>query len=122
MRAGSPSASSPTGTRIRTSTSSWPEPANGCRGSAWQPRATASTTAQGVIRMVMTDVKVGRLGTAAAWISAVCCLPYLILKVVWTVGVPVGITDRSLLHSNGWVAGNAVMAVLQLAGLLLVLA
>lgn len=65
---------------------------------------------------------VGRLGTAAAWISAVCCLPYLVLKVAWTAGVPVGIADRSLLDSSGWVAGNAVMAVIQLAGLLLVLA
>ena len=65
---------------------------------------------------------IGRLGTAAAWISAVCCLPYLVLKVAWTVGVPLGITDRSVLDSGGWVAGNAVMAVVQLAGLLLVLA
>ncbi len=77
----------------------------------------------------MTDAKVpdraagvGRLGTAAAWISAVCCLPYLVLKVVWTLGMPVGITDRSLLDSKGRVAENALMAVIQLAGLLLVLA
>jgi hypothetical protein len=77
----------------------------------------------------MTDAKVlyatsgvGRLGTAAAWISAVCCLPYLFLKVVWTLDIPVGITDRSVLDSSGWVAGNAVMAVIELAGLLLVLA
>ncbi len=77
----------------------------------------------------MTDAKapdrgagVGRLGTAAAWISAACALPYLILKVVWTLGMPVGIADRSVLHSSGWVAGNALMAVIQLAGLLLVLA
>ena len=65
---------------------------------------------------------VGRLGTAAAWISAVCCLPYLVLKVVWTAGLPVGITDRSVLDSRGWVAANALMAVIELAGLLLVLA
>jgi hypothetical protein len=65
---------------------------------------------------------VGRLGTAAAWISAVGCLPYLVLKVVWTFDMPIGITDRSLLHSSGWVAGNLLMAVIQLAGLLLVLA
>jgi hypothetical protein len=65
---------------------------------------------------------VGRLGVAAAWISAVCCLPYLVLKVVWTACVPVGITDRSVLGSRGWVAGNALMAVIELAGLLLVLA
>lgn len=65
---------------------------------------------------------VGRLGTAAAWISAVCCLPYLFLKVVWTLDVPVGITDRSVLDDNGWVAANALMAVIQLVGLLLVLA
>jgi hypothetical protein len=58
----------------------------------------------------------------AAWTSAIGCLPYLVLKVVWTVGMPVGITDRSVLHSNGWAAGNALMAVIQLAGLLLVLA
>lgn len=64
---------------------------------------------------------VGRLGTVAAWISAVCCLPYLVLKVVSALGMPVGVTDRSLLHSSGWVAENAVMAVIQLAGLLLVL-
>ena len=36
--------------------------------------------------------------------------------------MPVGITDRSLLHSHGWVAGNALMAAIELAGLLLVLA
>jgi hypothetical protein len=65
---------------------------------------------------------VGRLGTAAAWISAVCCLPYLVLKVVWMFGMPMGLTDRSVLHSNGWVAGNALMAVIQLAGLVLALA
>jgi hypothetical protein len=65
---------------------------------------------------------VGRLGTAAAWISAVCCLPYLFLKVVWTLDVPVGITDRSVLDDTGWVAANALMAVVQLVGLLLVLA
>ena len=65
---------------------------------------------------------VGRLGRAAAWISAVCCLPYLFLKVVWALDLPVGIADRSVLDSNGWVAGNAVMAVIELAGLLLVLA
>ena len=65
---------------------------------------------------------VGRLGTAAAWVSAICCLPYLVLKVVWTVGLPVGIADRSVLDDGGWVAANALMAALQLAGLLLVLA
>jgi hypothetical protein len=80
-----------------------------------------------MIHMSMTEVKVphraagvGRLGTAAAWISAVCCLPYLVLKVVWTVDLPVGITDRSVLHSSGWVAANGLMAVVQLVGLLLV--
>jgi hypothetical protein len=67
-------------------------------------------------------VRVGRLGSAAAWISAVCCLPYLVLKVAWTADVPLGISDRSVLHGSGWVAGNALMAVIQLAGLLLVLA
>jgi hypothetical protein len=65
---------------------------------------------------------VGRLGTAAAWISAICCLPYLFLKLVWTLDIPVGITDRSVLHGGGWVAGNALMAGIELAGLLLVLA
>ena len=77
----------------------------------------------------MTDVKVvnptagvGRLGTAAAWISAVACLPYLFLKLVWTLDQPVGVTDRSQLHSSEWVAGNAVMAVVQLAAVVLVLA
>ena len=65
---------------------------------------------------------VGRLGTIAAWISAVCCLPYLILKIAWTVGVPVGVTDPSVLDSTTWVAGNALMAVVQLTGLLLVVA
>ncbi|HZC52879.1 MAG TPA: hypothetical protein VE441_10320 [Mycobacterium sp.] len=77
----------------------------------------------------MTDVKVphhvagiGRLGTAAAWISAVCCLPYLALKLLWTIDVPVGISDRSVFDESGWAAGNALMAVIQLVGLLLVLA
>ena len=77
----------------------------------------------------MTDVKVlnptagvGRLGTAAAWISAAACLPYLFLKLVWTLDLPVGVTDRSQLHSSEWVAGNAVMAVVQLVAVVLVLA
>ena len=77
----------------------------------------------------MTEVKVsnrprriGRLGTAAAWISAVACLPYLLLKVLWAVDLPVGVTDRSQLHSTEWVAGNALMAVVQLAAVVLVLA
>lgn len=48
-------------------------------------------------------------------------MPYLVLKVLWTAGVPVGVTDRSVLDSSEWVAGNAVMAVVQLVGLLLVL-
>jgi hypothetical protein len=65
---------------------------------------------------------IGRLGRAAAWISAICALPYLVLKVLWTFDVPVGVTDRSVFDRNEWVAGNALMAVLQLAGLLLVLA
>jgi len=76
----------------------------------------------------MSDVNVpdrargfGRLGTAAAWISAAACLPYLALKVAWTLGMPVGIADPSLLDDPGWVAGNALMGVIQLAGLLLVL-
>ena len=67
-------------------------------------------------------VGAGRLGTAAAWISAVCCLPYLVLKVVWTFDVPLGIDDRSVLDESAWVVGNAVMAVIQFLGLLLVLA
>ena len=65
---------------------------------------------------------VGRLGTAAAWISAVACLPYLLLKVAWTVDVPVGLTDRSVLHDSGWVAGNAAMALVQLVAVVLVIA
>jgi hypothetical protein len=42
-----------------------------------------------------------RLGAAAAWVSAVCCLPYLVLKAAWTIGMPVGIADRSVLDGNG---------------------
>ena len=95
------------------------------------PRKTPRVHRRGRRRVVpgTADAKVpsraagvGRLGTAAAWISAVCCLPYLVLKVVWTAGVPVGITDRSVLHSHGWAAANALMAAIELAGLLLVLA
>jgi len=65
---------------------------------------------------------VGRLGTAAAWVSAAACMPYLFLKVVWTLDVPVGLTDRSVLDSSAWVAGNAVMASVQLVAVVLVLA
>jgi hypothetical protein len=65
---------------------------------------------------------VGRLGTAAVWIAAVCCLPYLVFKAAWTVGIPVGIADRSVLDDGGWVAANALMAVVQLAAFGLVLA
>ena len=64
----------------------------------------------------------GRLGTAAVWIAAVCCLPYLAFKALWTVDIPVGITDRSVLDDSGWMAANAVMAVVQLAAFGLVLA
>jgi hypothetical protein len=77
----------------------------------------------------MIDVKlsdrvagVGRLGTAAAWIAVIGCLPYLLLKVMWALDWPVGITDRSQLDSNDWVVGNAVMAAVQLAAVVLVLA
>lgn len=44
---------------------------------------------------------VGRLGTAAAWFAAVCCLPHLSLKIAWALDVPVGITDRSVLDDSG---------------------
>ncbi len=77
--------------------------------------------------MTVTDVRhraagIGRLGTSAAWLSGLCCLPYLILKVLWSLGVPVGITDPAVLESDAWVAANAVMAVIQLTGLALVVA
>lgn len=62
----------------------------------------------------------GRLGVAAAWLSAGCALPYLFIKVAWAVGVPVGVTDRGLLNDPGWVAANALMAVVELVGVLLV--
>lgn len=65
--------------------------------------------------------EVGRLGRGAAWISAIGAFPYLVLKVLWTFDVTVGIVDRSVLDSSGWVAANALMAVVELAGLLLVL-
>lgn len=74
------------------------------------------------VRIVEPASGVGRLGTAAAWISAAACLPYLFLKVVWTLDLPVGVTDPSQLHSSESVAGNAVMAVFQLAAVVLVLA
>lgn len=65
---------------------------------------------------------VARLGTTAVWIAAVCCLPYLTFKVLWTLGLPVGITDPSVLDDGGWVAANALMAVVQLAAFGLVVA
>jgi hypothetical protein len=49
-------------------------------------------------------------------------MPYLVLKVLWTFEVPVGVTDRSVFDRNDWMASNAFMAVLQVAGVLLVLA
>jgi hypothetical protein len=77
----------------------------------------------------MTDVKVlnptpgvSRLGAAAGLVSAAACLPYLFLKVVWTLDMPVGVTDTAQLHGNESVAGNAVMAVVQLVAVVLVLA
>ncbi|HET7678246.1 MAG TPA: hypothetical protein VFK38_10400, partial [Candidatus Limnocylindrales bacterium] len=54
------------------------------------------------------------------WLAAVCCLPYLTFKVLWTFGLPVGITDESVLDDGGWVAANALMAVIQLAAVGLV--
>jgi hypothetical protein len=74
------------------------------------------------VKVATRSEEVGRLGTVAALISAAACLPYLFLEVVWTLDVPVGITDRSVLHSGGWVAGNAVMALVQLMAVGLVLA
>jgi hypothetical protein len=65
---------------------------------------------------------VDRLGTIAVWMAAVCCLPYVVFKVAWTFGMPVGIADRSVLDDSGWVAANALMAVVQLAAFGLVLA
>ena len=58
----------------------------------------------------MTDVKVlnptagvGRLGTAAAWISAAACLPYLFLKLVWTLDLPsVSPIAPSSTAASGW--------------------
>lgn len=41
-------------------------------------------------------VRVGRRGTAAAWVWAAACLPYLFLKVLWTLDLPVGVTDRAM--------------------------
>jgi hypothetical protein len=73
-------------------------------------------------RVADRTVEAGRLGTVAVWISAVCCLPYLVSKLLWTAGVPVGIADRSVLDDSGWVAANALMAVVQLAGFGLVVA
>jgi hypothetical protein len=64
---------------------------------------------------------IGRLGTVAAWISAAFCLPYLFLKVVWTLDMPIGISDRSMLDGGGWVAANALMAAVQLIALAVVL-
>lgn len=64
----------------------------------------------------------GRVGIAAAWASAVCCLPYLFIKVIWAVGVPVGITDTSMLDEPGFMASNAFMAVIELVGVGLVVA
>ena len=61
-----------------------------------------------------------RLGIAAAWLSAACCLPYLLIKVAWAVGVPVGITERGLLNDSDWTSANALMAVGELVGVLLV--
>lgn len=64
----------------------------------------------------------GRLPAAVAWLATVSCLPYLTLKVLWTVGMPAGISDRSLVDETGWAAANALMAVVQVAALLLVVA
>ena len=58
------------------------------------------------VKVVSPAAGVGRLGTTAAWISAAACLPYLFLKVVWTLDVPVGVTDRSQLHSSDWWPGT----------------
>lgn len=74
------------------------------------------------VRVGSPAQEVGRLGAVAAWISAAACLPYLFLKVVWTLDIPVGLTDRSVLDSSGWVAGNAAMALVQLVAVGLVLA
>ncbi len=68
------------------------------------------------------SVRMRRTGTTAAWASAACCLPYLLIKVMWAVGVPVGITDRSMLDDPGWMAANAFMAVVELVGVGLVVA
>jgi hypothetical protein len=65
---------------------------------------------------------VGRLGTAAVWIAAVCCLPYLVFKVLWTVDIPLGIADQSVFDDSGWAAANLLMAVVQLAAFGLVVA
>lgn len=64
--------------------------------------------------------RVRRLGTAAAWVAAVSCLPYLIIKLLWTFDISLGITDQSVLDSPGWMAGNALMALIQLAALALI--
>lgn len=65
---------------------------------------------------------VTRVGTAAAWVSGISCLPYLVLKVLWTLGVPLGISDESVLDDTGWVLSNALMAIVQLLAVALVVA
>lgn len=77
----------------------------------------------------MTDLElprkapgVTRVGTAAAWVSGISCLPYLALKVLWTVGVPLGIADESVLGDIDWVLSNALMAVVQVFAVALVVA
>jgi hypothetical protein len=77
----------------------------------------------------MTDLEltrevsgVTRVGTVAAWVSGISCAPYLVLKVLWTVGVPLGISDESVLGDTDWVLSNAVMALVQLVAVALVVA
>src|SRR6476646_442352 len=107
----------------------------GTRGAADGDRARCGSCAiyrpfrQLKIGALMPDAEVrrqvsgvGRVGITAAWVAAICCLPYLVLKVAWTLGASLGLKDASVRHSSDWVAENAVSAGVQLVGLLLVVA
>ncbi len=60
--------------------------------------------------------------TVAGVLAIAFAVPYVVLKILWTAGVGVGVTDPELLNQPGMATANAVTGLLEVAGIALALA
>ncbi|MEU5016905.1 hypothetical protein AB0G60_05680 [Streptomyces angustmyceticus] len=56
----------------------------------------------------MKSSRLTRLG----WIAVVACVPYLALKLLWVLGLDVGVVDASRFSRTTWIAANAATFLL----------